>query len=153
VDSSHPNALEQVQIVNQTLREELAITNVPIILALNKVDRVSEAEDADVLGELRAAYPDGVPISATSGAGTGELLARVEQLVSAELLSVVVRLPYAEGQLISQFHELAEVHSEHHASEYVELTGLLHQRFLPRYAAFLISSDAGAVPGDARDAS
>jgi GTP-binding protein HflX len=45
VDISHPNALNQFEAVQQTL-DELGAQHIPVVTALNKVDRLRDPEAA-----------------------------------------------------------------------------------------------------------
>lgn len=139
VDAVHANAREQVTIVHRTLLEELGIKDIPIILALNKIDRVSDRDDAEVVDVLRHEYPEAVPVSAATGEGIDQLLHEVEQTLAERLVPVVVRIPYSDGALIARFHESADVKNERHGDGYIELSGLLERRFLSQYAPYLIT--------------
>lgn len=139
VDASHPSALEQIEIVNQTLVNDLGIEDIPIILALNKMDR-RETESANP--ELRAQVPDAIPISARTGDGLDTLLARVQQVLAAQRATVLVRIPYADGTMIARFHELADVQKEVAGDEAVELSGTLDRHLLPVFATYLVQTDS-----------
>ncbi len=60
VDITHPNAIEQAKSVERTLAE-LDITDIPIVVALNKIDRLDDDQREAMLAEQ---FPHSVPISA-----------------------------------------------------------------------------------------
>lgn len=89
VDVTHPNAQEQANVVEATLRE-MNLGNKPLVIALNKVDRIlreakSEAEMERELAPMRERLgrPDRPTafISAVKGWGVRELLELVEAQV------------------------------------------------------------------------
>src|SRR5512138_1061291 len=70
VDISHPNALNQFEAVQQTL-EEIEAAHIPMVTALNKVDRLHNAASArDIVRHFSKA----VTISAKDGSGLRDLL-------------------------------------------------------------------------------
>lgn len=84
VDISHPNAAEQVEVVEDILRD-LNITDTPRVLALNKVDLLDSAGDAGFVpgtDGIRA-----VLTSAVTGAGLNDLLQAVSAQVSDDVPS------------------------------------------------------------------
>ena len=78
VDISHPNAAEQVEVVEDILRD-LDLTGTPRVLALNKVDLLDSGNGAGFVPEAEGVQT--VLTSAVTGAGLRELL----QAVCAQL--------------------------------------------------------------------
>ncbi len=66
VDISHPNALDQFHAVQQTL-DEIGAGHIPVVTALNKIDRLGHPALARETVRL---YPKAVAISALTGIGT-----------------------------------------------------------------------------------
>jgi len=121
VDITHPNAAEQAQAVHQTL-QDLEIVDVPIVTALNKIDRLPLPE------ETRAQLspnPSAVLTSALRGDGVPVLLARIESALYETLTPVRVRLPHTAGKLIHLFHQLGLVDSVTHSASGVTISGRL----------------------------
>lgn len=121
VDITHPNAAEQAQAVHQTL-QDLEIVDVPIVTALNKIDRLPLPE------ETRAQLspnPSAVLTSALRGDGVPVLLARIESALYETLTPVRVRLPHTAGKLIYLFHQLGLVDSVTHSASGVTISGRL----------------------------
>src|SRR5690606_33402733 len=100
VDVTHPNAAEQAQAVEDTLAE-LEVAELPVIVALNKVDLLSDGEREAVHQRLGELYEDGVPISALTGHGLEELLSRIGEELYSALVPIKVVIPFRHGQLIS----------------------------------------------------
>ena len=81
VDITHPNAAEQMVVVNDTL-EELGLREKPRVLALNKVDLLGPGVERGLLASLDVEGYPAVLISATTGHGLDRLLATVERVVA-----------------------------------------------------------------------
>ncbi|MCS6772980.1 MAG: GTPase HflX [Anaerolineae bacterium] len=123
VDASHPNAIEQAQTVVETLNELGAGTK-PMVIALNKADRVDPARRNSVAVGLLS---EGIWISALNREGFDELLAEIEAALFERLVPIRVRLPYKAGDLLALLRREGLVESE-----------------LPEERSLLIS---GRVPG------
>jgi len=138
VDASHCNALQQVEVVEETLAADLGITNVERVMAINKIDLIEGLEAHKTLDCLRERYPEGICISGLRGAGMEEILGRMKELLEQRLVHVVVRIPYTQGALIARFYEVATVESETHEEDCVELTGTLNSRLLTSYEDYVV---------------
>jgi GTP-binding protein HflX len=132
VDITHPNALEQARSVTDTLKE-IQADHIPVITALNKVDRLPQPELAN---ELLADFPKAVAISALKGLGINELLQAIEMELFENFTPITVQIPYTEGQLISLFHEQGQVTLIEHKRKGVTIQGYIPNRLLARYAAY-----------------
>jgi GTPase len=134
VDITHPNAMEQAESVEQTLKE-IGAEPIPVITAMNKIDRLKDPEAARLVLED---YPNSFAISAVSGTGIPELLADLEKELYEKFLPVTVRLPYAEGQLISLFHEQGQVDRIEHEKGGVLIEGVIPSRLFARFQDFVL---------------
>ena len=117
VDITHPNVAEQAATVNETL-EELGATDAPMLVALNKIDRLVDPEQAI---EQLAQYPNSLAISARTGQGLEIMLDRIEGILLADQQTVRVLIPYQRGDLISLLHEHAIINQETYQAEGVSL--------------------------------
>jgi GTP-binding protein HflX len=135
IDVTHINARQQAQSVQETMNE-LNIHDVPVIVALNKMDMLPSAERDALRLELGELFEDGVPISAKTGQGVPDLLERVGDELYSALVPIKVVIPYRFGQLISLFHEQAVVEHVEHRPEGVELEGRVPERVVNRFKAF-----------------
>jgi GTP-binding protein HflX len=133
VDVTHPNALEQAESVQQTL-DQIGASQIPVLSALNKIDRLEDPEAARVVLED---FPNSVAISAFSGTGVTELLKTIETELYENFMPITVRLPYQEGQLISLFHEQGQVERIEHGKGGVVIAGVIPGRLLARYQAYI----------------
>ncbi len=138
VDITHPNALEQAEAVEQTLAE-LEVSDIPIVTALNKIDRLPDFDSHDTRKRL-AAYPHTVGISATKRLGLGALLERVQQVLYESLTPIDVRVPYKDGQLISIVHEHGVIEKTEHEEKAVHIQGRVPARLAARFKPFAVKS-------------
>jgi GTPase len=137
VDSSHPNAPEQIEAVEMTLNE-IDAGHIPVITVFNKVDRLPNREAA-----LEIAADDTGPvvaISALTGEGIPDLLRAVEKELYDTYIPVSVRLPFDQGNLISLFHDQGQVENIEHSRGGVVIEGNLPGRLLARYQPYLMQS-------------
>jgi GTP-binding protein HflX len=87
--------------VNAVL-DEIGASDVPRLLVLNKIDRLSPAERE----ELRMGHRDAVLVSARDGDGLDELRERLVAFVRSRLTPIDVTVPYARGSLVSTIYSV-----------------------------------------------
>jgi GTP-binding protein HflX len=137
VDISHPNALNQFEAVQQTL-EELGAQHIPVVTALNKVDRLRDPEAAR---DAVSYYSKAVTISALKGDGVKELLKVIQQELYETYAPVLVRLPYQQGALISLFHEAGQIDRVEHGRRGVVMQGRIPGRLLAQFSNWQIDAN------------
>ena len=137
VDITHPNALEQAQSVERTL-SELEITELPVVVALNKIDRLDSEQQTAILAQQ---FPHSVPISALKGINLDELLGRLEHELYESQTVVQVRLPYRRSDLAALFHDQGRVESETFGETALIIQGRLPVRYLAAFRPYVIKSD------------
>lgn len=132
IDVTHPAAKEQATAVIQTLKE-IKADHIPVINVLNKIDRLSPEHLATIqLDE----YPNSVAISAMTGLGTLALLEKMDSILFESYLPLKVKIPYANGQLISLIHESGQVDTIKYGSKWVEIKGKIPGRLYARFQPF-----------------
>jgi GTP-binding protein HflX len=136
VDITHMNAVQQVASVVRVLAE-LRATEQPIITVLNKVDRLG---DPSVLGIPGREFPDSIAVSALTGWGLGDLMARVEEVLSEELIEIEVTLPFQRGDLISAMHQRGVILEEEHVADGTRIVGKIPADILPYFVPFANSA-------------
>jgi GTP-binding protein HflX len=99
------------------------------------------AEAAALAEEMQA-----VPISALTGAGLAELLARVEAELYAALVPLKVTIPYKAGQFISLFHEQGIVEHTEHLETGVLIEGRVPERVVERFKPYLAKAKGKRAP-------
>jgi len=134
VDITHPNAAEQAQAVAETLRQ-IEATHIPVLTVFNKMD-VFSGDAVEAQTQL-AAYADSLPVSAKTGFGLPDLLARIEAQLQRQMVSLRLFLPYAAGQLVSLLHDEAIIETEVHDEHGTHLTATVPERLASRFEAYL----------------
>jgi GTP-binding protein HflX len=137
VDISHANALNQFEAVQQTL-EELGAQHIPIVTALNKVDRLRDPQAAR---DAVSHYSKSVTISALKGDGVKELLKVIQQELYETYAPILVRLPYQQGALISLFHEAGQIERVEHGRRGVVMQGRIPGRLLAQFSNWQIDAN------------
>lgn len=110
IDSSSPDWQEQVEIVEDLIRE-LGAEQIPRIDVFNKADLYTS--DIKPHGERI------VSISAKTGAGLPELLSKINTVLDKGARRVTLRLPYDQGSVLDVLYREAKVEAVEYASEIV----------------------------------
>lgn len=133
VDSAHPNALEHIEAVEDTLAE-LEMPPIPRILVLNKCDLWEDDYIAQGFQDL--GYDAVVTTSAKKQIGLDSLSSSIESILQNSMVPIDFKLPYRLGDLISLAHRHGLINEEIHTGDGVQLRGFLP----PRLAAHLADS-------------
>ena len=104
VDASVPEEelLAMTSAVEDVLLE-IGADEAPRVLVLGKADLV----DDDRRAELANRHPDGVLVSALTGAGLTHLIERIEDEFARTLREVELLIPYDEGGRLAELHDIA----------------------------------------------
>ena len=128
VDASDPIYEAQLEVSRSVLRE-IGAQNVPSLLLLNKIDRVS-ADEREALIER---HPDAILLSSQSPADVVALHETIMAFFEAEMVEDELVLPYARQGLLGDVYENTRVIKEDH-----DATGrILKVRGLPGSTARL----------------
>ncbi len=134
VDVTHPQALAQIEAVEDTL-SELEADHLPMVVALNKADRLTDP--AETLAELDLSVPAAL-VSARTGKGLDELLILIEATMVRLLQPIQLLIPYERGDLLSLFYERGQVDQEEHTGAGVRLFGRLPARLMAAFEPFRV---------------
>jgi GTP-binding protein HflX len=107
VDISHPQAAEQIKAVEIVLHE-IHADGKPMILALNKIDRLGE--DTTPL----AKYPDAVPISARHGTNLDLLQQEIANRLRERRVDVTLSIPADKPRAIALVYQAGYVTAREH---------------------------------------
>jgi GTPase len=129
-DMNHPNVLQHIESVEDTLAE-IDVPPVPRILVWNKADLWGDQPLPAVPNPEH--YVAQVSVSATEALGLNNLLEAIEAALAKALYRVTLRFPYERGDLVSLLHEAATVEEQTHTEEGVvlklQLPRSLYERF------------------------
>lgn len=138
VDISHSNALNQYQSVEDTL-DQLGAKHIPIVTALNKVDRLRDPEAAkEVVSHFSS---KAVTISGLRGNGISDLLRVMQEELYETYTPILVRLPYQQGALISLFHEAGRIERIEHERGGVLMQGRIPGRLVAQFSSWQTSQN------------
>ena len=112
VDASHPDPAGQIQTVRDVLAEVEA-TDIKELVVFNKCDLIDQTERI----ALRGMEPGSLLVSASTGEGISELLAKIEELLPKPELLVKVLIPYSRGDLVSRIHSEGKVSKLEHRED------------------------------------
>ena len=129
VDASDPTYEAQLEVSRGALRDIGALLEVPSLLILNKIDRVSEERRA----LLRAKHPDAIPLSARSPEDVAHLREALIGFFEAAMVDDRLVLPYAKQALFGEVYETTRVILE----DYDDTGRILTIRGLPAAIARL----------------
>jgi len=134
VDITHDNAEQQAATVLHVL-EELHATDQPIVTALNKVDLLP---DPGVAEQQLAGLADGntMAISALTGQGLAELLGRIDEVLTENLLEVDLLIPYQRGDLLALIHQRGVIDREDHLEGGTRVIARVPKELWPRFVPF-----------------
>ncbi|GIK63058.1 MAG: GTPase HflX [Chloroflexota bacterium] len=142
VDATHPNLMQQIEAVEDTLAE-IDVPRIPKILVLNKIDMVEGGKpDSEKFAGL--GYSAIVGVSALEKMGIQELLQAVEDVMKTTLVPIRVLLPYSQGELLSWIHTRGVVDREEHTQEGVLIEAHLPARAVQRVEQFFESTSPDA---------
>ncbi len=132
VDISHPNALNQYKAVQETLNN-LGAHHIPMVTALNKVDKLRDPESAR---DAASRFSKAVTISGLTGSGVKDLLRVIQEELYETYAPIRVRLPYQQGALISLFHEAGQVEFVEHGRGGVLMQGRIPGRLVAQFTGW-----------------
>lgn len=105
VDLSHPRVDEQMQAVDNVIKE-LGAFGKQTVIVFNKIDQLTNAELADSYPKR---FPNSVAISALTGEGVGNLVQALQDALSAWRLRSRFKIPASESALIAEIHRVGHV--------------------------------------------
>lgn len=108
VDASNPAAEEHIKAVNKVLAD-LGCDKTRTILVLNKIDRVTDRTNLDV---LRAHHPKAVAISGLMGEGIDELREAVIEALTKDFVEAEVRMDAAHGKVLAYLSAHADIYRQ-----------------------------------------
>ena len=137
-DAASPTLEEQKGQVEAVLAE-LEVRETPTLQVLNK---------ADLLPSDAAAAPGELFVSARTGAGLPELLAAIDEALTADpLVEVAFRIPQSEGRVLAALERGATLSGQRFAGNLLYLQAVGPASLLHRYRRFQLRDEASAEPG------
>ena len=141
VDASAPEEeLNDMMRAVEDVLEEIGAGDQPRLLVLNKADALGPEEREAV--QFR--HPEGILVSALTGEGLPELSDRIVADFERTLIDVDLLVPFREGGVMSELHELAGDLDREDTAEGVRVAIRLPRPVAARFERF--AYDSGAHP-------
>ncbi len=141
-DASHDRVRQQIEAVEQVLHE-LGCDESQRLLALNKIDRIV---DPSVFTVLANKYPRAALISAATGEGVADLLAKVARRSGGEPVRVTLHADCRNGRLMQFIARHARVESQDYRDATATIRATMPAASLAELRSF---GDAVEVVADA----
>lgn len=135
VDASHPNVIQHIEAVEDTLAE-IEMPARPRLLVWNKIDLIEQMPPQNIADEQ--GYTGSAAVSALQQTGLNELLSQIEEAIQLSSHTVTLCLPYQRGDLISYLHEAATVEETTHTPDGVIIKVQLSPELYDRYRDYQI---------------
>ena len=132
VDGSHPDPEGQLTAVREVFAE-IGADKVPELVVINKAD----AADPMVVARLRQREPHSVVVSAKTGEGIAEALARIEDELPRPGVEFEALLPYERGDLLNRIHTSGEVEHLEHTGDGTVVRGRVNESLAGELAPYL----------------
>lgn len=139
VDASHPDPGAQLATVRDVIGE-IGARDIPEIVVFNK----SDLADDDQRLLIRGLEPTGIFVSARTGEGIDELMARIAELLPAPEVEVTLLVPYDRGEIISRLHVQGRVLSTDYREDGTLVKALVHPARMAELEPFLSARGATA---------
>ena len=124
----------QIAAVDSVLKD-IGVGGQPIVLALNKLDALSQVE----LEKLQGRFPDALFCSAETGEGLDELLDGLSQELFKLRVEVVMHIPFRRGDLVALVHEEGDVLEESYNEAGTRLVARVRRDLLGELQPYLSS--------------
>ncbi|MBT1017927.1 GTPase HflX [Canibacter sp. lx-72] len=134
VDSSHPDPAAQLKVVREVIAEVNASEIIEIVV-FNKADLISDNQRL----VLQGLASDAVFVSAKTGVGVADLLARIDELLPKPEHDITAIVPYDRGDLVNQMHEHNRVISFDYVTAGILVHAQVSDEMLARLQQYLVS--------------
>jgi len=142
-DASSPELANQIDAVREVL-VEIGAGRIPEVLALNKVDRLSETERARVASRIDG---DALPISAVTGENLDRLMQRIEDALPRFPVDVRILVPWGREDVTAMLYRNAEVLSEESGPDGTLVHARVNEREHAAVAPFVVEPSSERAAG------
>jgi GTP-binding protein HflX len=139
VDTSHPNAPQQMEAVNAVLTE-IGAQEKPMLMVFNKIDKPGATEMAAMCCQQ---FPKAVAVSARKKQGFETLFAELGAMLKPIREFVEIRIPHHEQKVMSRLHSVAQVVEQDYSGEEACFRVRLPPYLRHEFEHYLISSHDG----------
>ena len=136
IDASSNNRQSQIDAVENVL-EQIGAQDISRIEVFNKVDLLNP----DQSEALQARYPSALLVSAHTGYGLDDLLARIALVASAQDSLMSILLPYDKGNLRSLAHDSCMILNEEHTENGTRLEMRVPPSLISRFEPYSLEQE------------
>ena len=137
VDISSPQVEEQIEAVNVVL-DELSVTDKPMLIVFNKIDRVTVPGLAKRFTEQ---YPNSIVVSAKTGEGFEAFMAELSKQLRPVREMLELRIPHSQSEVIAQLHEVGQVLERDYDAAEAVFKALIPPSHRAAFEPFIIRED------------
>ena len=142
-DASSPELANQIDAVREVLAE-IGAAQIPEVLTLNKVDRLSETDRARVASRIDG---DALPISAVTGENLDRLMERIEDALPRFPVDVTILVPWGREDITAMLYRNAEVLSERAGTDGTLVRARVNEREHAAVAPFVVEPTSERAAG------
>jgi GTP-binding protein HflX len=148
IDASAPDEeIDEMKAAVDSVLAEIGADELPIELALNKIDAVDRLKRRRVANR----FPSAFQVSAETGEGLDELRAWLAQRFGGRFETVRLLVPYEEGGRLNELYALgAPIEERSDLPEGVLVKARLPRRELRRFAPYLVAESSNARAASSR---
>ncbi len=136
VDLSHPNYLNQINIVRNQLAEIDPNYFLHEIMVFNKTDMVETISERSYLARE---YSSASFISALNGEGINELKKNIAEFLDKKRCNLKLYLPYSEGKLYSELQKYGDVQSVKSRTDHLEIVAVVDPDLAAKLEPYTVS--------------
>jgi GTPase len=141
VDASAPDPAGNVAAVRDVLHE-IDAGEIPELMVFNKADLATPA----TIDRLLERWPGSVAVSAVTGSGVDELVARVGDRLRSLSSVVELVIPYERGDLLAAAHRAGEILDERPGEGGMYLRGRFDEASMGRFHDYITTPTPDAGP-------
>ena len=134
VDSSHPQAQEQIDAVNIVLAE-IGAAEKPVLMVFNKIDQLN---DGGTLSRLREKFSNAVSISAKTGEGIAPLLAELGTQLRPIRECMELRVPQEQAAVIARIHAIGQIVESRYTGKNARFKVRIPPHLVEEFSAFVV---------------
>ena len=136
VDGSDAEPEGQYIAVRDVLGE-IGAAAVPELIAVNKIDAISEVD----LARLKRRFPEAAFVSALDGGGEEALLEKIAERVPHPEIEVDLLVPYDRGDVVAALHAAGAVLLEEYLEDGTKVRARLGEEQLGRLASYVLPAE------------
>lgn len=134
VDISNDNYEYQLEVTLDVIKE-LGGQDIPFMIAYNKIDKLSE-EEIEKRGDITYDFVD---ISAMTGEGFDELIAKIKKHIYKDSIMVEMEIPYDKGSISSYMMEHNKIEKQEYTEKGVYLKVMVSKVEAEKYKEYIIN--------------